>query len=289
MAVTRQQLTVESFRELWKNEFFPEIKKEITSANASLHNEIRDLNKRLVDIEKAQSFISEKYDQLLEITKVTKMQLQQVENKLKDQAKSIANLKSSDYDNMVSIDELQQYQRRDCLEIIGIPSLPNDKPNELVKELGSILGVAINDNGISTARRLPFTKKIQDRIIVKFVWRDKREEIYKARKLLLGKLTDCLPSVRAEIGKSVSQPTKVFINESLTAYRRSLFGKIQAYRRQFKFKFIWTTNGKILLRKSESSPVYSFTTEEEFQKFIILQTSVTNNLSYTTFNSEFTL
>lgn len=268
MAVARQQLTVASFRELWKNEFLPEIKKEITSANASLYNEIRDLNKRLVDIEKAQSFVSEKYDQLLEIIKVTKMQLQQVENKLKDEAKSIANLKSSDYENMVSIDELQQYQRRDCLEIIGIPSLPNDKPKELVKELGSILGVAINDNDISTAHRLPSTKKIQDRIIVKFVRRDKREEIYKARKLLLGKLTDCLPSVNAEIGKSVSQPTKVFINESLTAYRRSLFGKIQAYRRQFKFKFIWTTNGKILLRKSESSPVYSFTTEEEFQKFI---------------------
>ena len=100
----------------------------------------------------------------------------------------------------------------------------------MVKELGSILGIAINDNDISTAHRLPSTKKTQDRIIVKFVRRDKREEIYKARKLLLGKLTDCLPSVNAEIGKSVSQPTKVFINESLTAYRRSLFGKIQAYR-----------------------------------------------------------
>ena len=60
MAVTRQQLTVASFRELWKNEFLPEIKKEITSPNASLHNEICDLNKRLVDIEKAQSFVSEK-------------------------------------------------------------------------------------------------------------------------------------------------------------------------------------------------------------------------------------
>ena len=46
MAVTRQQLTVASFRELWKNEFLPEIKKEITSPNASLHNEICDLNKR---------------------------------------------------------------------------------------------------------------------------------------------------------------------------------------------------------------------------------------------------
>ena len=231
MAVTRQQLTVASFRGLWKNEFLPEIKKEITSANASLHNEIRDLNKRLVDIEKAQSFVSEKYNQLLEITKVTKMQLQQVENKLKDEAKSIANLKSSDYDNMVSIDELQQYKRRDCLEIIGIPSLPNDKPKELVKELGSILRVATNDNDISTAHRFLLQRKFKIVLLLNLYGEIKEKKSTRLyRKLLLGKLTDCLPSVNAEIGKSVSQPTKIFINESLTAYRRSLFGKIQAYR-----------------------------------------------------------
>jgi hypothetical protein len=35
MTTTRQQLTIASFRELWKNEFLPEIRKEIDSANAS--------------------------------------------------------------------------------------------------------------------------------------------------------------------------------------------------------------------------------------------------------------
>ena len=64
----------------------------------------------------------------------------------------------------------------------------------------------------------PSTKKIQDRIIVKFVCRDVREEVYKNRKALHGKLTDCLPSVNAEIGKNVPQATKIFINESLTTY-----------------------------------------------------------------------
>ena len=168
MAVTRQQLTIASFRDLWKNEFLPEIRKEIDFANATLCSEIRDLNKRLDEFEKAQSFISEKYDQLTEVIKSTKKQVQQIESKLKDEAE----LKNSDYDNMVAIDELQQYQRRDCLEIIGIPTLPNEKPKDFVKELGSILGVSLNDSDISTAHRLPSTKKIQDRIIVKFVCRD---------------------------------------------------------------------------------------------------------------------
>ena len=181
------------------------------------------------------------------------MQLQQVENKLKDEAKSIANLKSSDYENMVSIDELQQYQKRDCLEIIGIPSLPNDKPKELVKELGSILGVAINDNDISTAHRLPSAKKIQDRIIVKFVRRDKREEIYKARKLLLGKLTDCLPSVNAEIGKSVSQPTKSHSNalNKLKTKARNNYYNQQFLQCKNNLKTTWKLIGTLINRKSK--------------------------------------
>lgn len=112
------------------------------------------------EFEKAQSFISKKYDQLTEIIKSTKKQQEQIESKLKDDGKLLAELKNSDYDNMVAIDELQQYQRRDCLEITGIPKLPNDKPKDLVKELGSILGVSLNDSDISTAHRLPSTKKI---------------------------------------------------------------------------------------------------------------------------------
>ncbi|CAB4000431.1 Hypothetical predicted protein [Paramuricea clavata] len=101
MTTTRQQLTIASFGELWKNEFLSEIQKEIDSANASLYTEIRDLNKRL-----------------------------------------------------------------------GIPTLPNDKPKNIVMELGATLGVLLNENDISTAHRLPLTRKIQDRIIVKFVRRN---------------------------------------------------------------------------------------------------------------------
>ena len=54
-------------------------------------------------------------------------------------------------------------------------------------------------------------KKVKERIIVKFVRRDKRNEIYKQRSKLHGKDTSCLPSVAAELGKSIAVGQRRFI------------------------------------------------------------------------------
>lgn len=142
---------------------------------------------------------------------------------------------------------------RDCIEITGIPVLPLDNPKQLVLELGSLIGVSISEDQISTAHRLPDTKKVQNRIIVKFVQRDKREEFYKKKKNLIGKKSSLLPSVQAEMGKSVFSDNKIHINESLTTYRKRLFGRINSFKQQHNHKFLWTANGKILLRETETS------------------------------------
>ena len=63
-----------------------------------------------------------------------------------------------------SLDETKQYLRRDCLEVTGVPV-----PNQIVKEIGSLIGVEIDDSDIATAHRLPDTQKIKNRLIVKFL------------------------------------------------------------------------------------------------------------------------
>ena len=109
---------------------------------------------------------------------------------------------------------------------------------------------------------------MEERIIVKFVRRDKRNEIYKQRSKLHGKDTSCLPSVAAELGKSIAdRPTKIYINESLTAYRRRLFGKINSFKNTNKWKYLWTTNGTIHLRQTDSSQTFHFDTMEDFEEF----------------------
>jgi len=94
------------------------------------------------------------------------------------------------------------------------------------------------------------------------VQRDKREEFYKKKKNLIGKKSSLLPSVQAEMGNSVFNDNKIRINESLTTYRKRLFGRTNAFKQQHNHKFLWTTNGKILLRENETSRIVSFSTEE---------------------------
>lgn len=97
--------------------------------------------------------------------------------------------------------------------------------------------------------------------------RDKRE-FYKKKKNLIGKKSSLLPSVQAEMGKSVFNDNKIHIKESLTIYRKRLFGRINAFKQQHNHKFLWTTNGKILLRENETSRIVSFSTHEEFEDYL---------------------
>lgn len=50
-------------------------------------------------------------------------------------------------------------------------------------------GVEIKDSDIGAAHKLPDSKKVKNRMVVKFLQRDKREEVYKKRKNLAEKST----------------------------------------------------------------------------------------------------
>ena len=43
-----------------------------------------------------------------------------------------------------ALDETQQYVRRNCLEINGVPISSYENPNQLVKQVGSLAGVEID-------------------------------------------------------------------------------------------------------------------------------------------------
>lgn len=105
-------------------------------------------------------------------------------------------------------------------------------------------------------------------MIVKFLQRDKREEVFKKCKHLAGKNIRHLPSLQTEIGESISRSNKIYINESLTGYRKRLFRRIKEYKRKNNVKFLWTSNGKIMLKASETSATEAFTTHEHFEDYL---------------------
>ena len=257
---------MESLKELWAKEFLPNIRKEIRKEIDSLKASLLDLKKRFDEIEKSQSFLLQKYDTMISAIKDVKEHNEGVKSQIKGIKEDIGKLGNDGSNVEVNLDELEQYARRDGLEITGIPVVPNDNPASLVKEMSETMGVNLNGNDISIAHRLPPTKKVKDRLIVKFTRREKRDEIYSKRKNLKSKRTKDLPSVVCEPGSAiVSHKVQIHDSESLTPYRKRLLGRILQLKRDHNYKFIRTANDKIMLKKAESSTTKCFVTHEEFE------------------------
>ncbi|EDO43021.1 predicted protein [Nematostella vectensis] len=159
-----------------------------------------------------------------------------------------------------SLDDIEQYPRRDCLEIKGVPVTPTENTNDVVKKVGELMEVEILEEDISTSHRLPAPRPNSNQrpakpgvhvntptvsIIVKFARRDVRDRFYAGRKHLRDK------SVR-DIGLTRSD-NKIYISESLSPGNRELFKAALSTRHDLKFKYIWTQNGKVFLRKNNDS------------------------------------
>ncbi|KAK3712730.1 hypothetical protein QZH41_000633 [Actinostola sp. cb2023] len=263
-------MNVQDLRKLWQTEFLLEVRKEIKKElQASVNDSMAVIRTKLREVEDSQKFIASKYDSILAAIQEVKKDTQSKVNQLNDFDKDLDQVKKSVYEVQVQLDELQQYTRRDSLELCGIPVVPNDDPVKLVIETAKLAGLTISKDDISIAHRLPPTRKVKDRMIVKFTRRETKDRLYRLRGKLKSKRTKDLETVRAEPeSTTVSHKAAIHINESLTPYRKRLFGKVLEFKRRFNYKYAWTTNGKILIRETDSSPSHSFTTFEQLEDFI---------------------
>ena len=267
-----QGLSAKELRRIWNDEFLPSIRREIKTEILELKSSIKALTERCNELEKSQDFVSKKYDTAIAALQSVKSEIcnldkkhttivNSLEEKLGELAGTTDRQDQSLYRVESALDETQQYLRRDCLEINGVPISSYENPNQLVKEVGLLAGVEIDDRHIAAAHKLPDSKNVKNRLIVKFIQRDKREELYKHRKNLVGKNISHLPSVEDGNGK-------IFINESLTSYRKRLFGRIREYKRNNNLKYLWTSNGKIMPKVNDTSPTQAFVTHEQFEDYL---------------------
>ena len=117
-------------------------------------------------------------------------------------------------------DEFEQYGRRECLEIRGIPQLQGENTNEIIVKISSKVGVVLKEEDISISHRLPVqgrnANNFNPAIIVKFTRRVMRDKLFIARYKLKDLTT-------RDMGYSRSTPSKIFIVVSLTKRNYSKF------------------------------------------------------------------
>ena len=129
-----------------------------------------------------------------------------------------------------------------------------ENTNEIAIEVGELMDVKIAPEDISVSHRLKSSRDYykgkaakEPRINVKFTRRDVKEKFYKAREKLKNKTTSDLR------GLGYWQVNKIYLAESLTEINKKLFKSCLKVKKQKGFQFLWTSNGKICMRRDKDS------------------------------------
>ena len=196
--------------------------------------------------------------------KINKKQAEDIE-KLQTQS---TNLEIREAKGEGKIDENEQYDRRQNLEIVGIPSKTGENTNKIVQEVAKLMNVNLSEDQISTSHRIPASQGPNRDIneskkrqiassppnIVRFLSRDVRNSLYFNRKLLR----------EANLKKFfVEGTTEIYVNENLTRFRKNLLWKVKQRAKANGFKYVWTHNGRMNVRLSEDNEAILISNEKD--------------------------
>lgn len=250
-------ITVKDLRSILDEKLAP-IKSEVSELRGQLEETNKFLDLANAKYEEAMNTLSKHNEVQKEITaenKILKSAMQSLEGKV--------------YRMQAELNDIEQYSRRECLEIQGIP-LPKDgghaeDTNQIITKIGELMSVEIDEVDISVSHRLPVSRnykgnRSEPAIIAKFVRRDVKEQFYRARKELKNLTTK-------DLGYDISN--NIYINESLTESNKALFKECVKAKKEMGFTFIWTSNGKIFLRKDEHSPVIHIKSKDDIVKKLL--------------------
>ena len=210
-------------------------------------------------------FVNAKYEELLEMMKSSKEERKALKDENKILKATIRSIESS-LESVTRVNnDLEQYTRKECVEIRGIPvaATPSEEQtNNIVTNVGKLLGMDITQNDISVSHRMPQSQKHKGKpgppaIIVKFTRREVKDNFYRARKQLKDLTTRDL---------GYSEKNKIYLAESLTERNRILFKDCLKVKKDMEFKFIWTFNGKIVTRKDIDFVVHHINNKKDLQK-----------------------
>ena len=136
-----------------------------------------------------------------------------------------------------NLDNLEQYTRKNSLEIHGVPKEAYSSTEEAVLAIANALDVDISSNDIEISHHLK-RKNSNTAIIVKFANHKDKTKLYKARtKLKTVKTSSIFPRCTVTIPEFKDC---IFINENLTGHRRHVMGQANKMRRNGLLLSCWS-------------------------------------------------
>ena len=220
---------------------------EMRAENRNVANELRELK---ASFNKQSSEVNTLKQALKGAEKVTDQLTKSVEflkKKIEKQLNEINELYGQQ-------DNLEQYTRKNSLEIHGIPEEIYTSTEDVIIKLGEQLQVPISPEDMDISHKLYSGKNNPKSIIMKFVSHKKKSQLYKKRTELKEiSLADIFPGFSMAV---IAKSRGIFINENLTPYRKYIMKKANELKKDRMIQSVWTLDSKIFVKTSpEGSPI----------------------------------
>ncbi|KAF6212291.1 hypothetical protein GE061_012813 [Apolygus lucorum] len=225
-------------------EIIEEIREDINKSNSAVSKDIDNLRSEVKDLtdnlNKYADIINENTTALGEI----KTSIDTLANKFDDLKVEVTKCQSDIEEMKTKSNELEQQTRENIIEIVGVPSSPNEDLIDIMKKIGVGINLVVKDEMVSDIYRTRPNMNLPGIIIVEFV-----RKIDKRALLLAAKSKELTTHL---IGLQTDQPnSKIYINNSLTYINRRLLKAAKDFKNEHNYRFVWVKNGKIMLKKSE--------------------------------------
>lgn len=199
------------------------------------------------DIERSIQAMSDKYDEVLD-----KMRHQ--DKDIVDLKKRVEQLESKNADDEIQklrreLNELDQYSRRQNLEVHGLPQTAGENLLSTLNAFADKLELPhLDETNVEAVHRLPSKPNKIPPVIVRFSSRVTKET-WLAKK-------DHLRRVKSE----------TYLLENLTAQNKRLLWLIKSKAAEKDYQFAWQKNGKMFVRKRPQDRVIKINGEEDLIK-----------------------
>ena len=246
------------------NKRLDKMEKKIDGVNVEILDQIKGLNKRVVEVEKSAEFFAKQYESKKKISENLLKSHTSLSDENKELKIEINHLRSEQERQKSTLNDLEQYGRRECIEVSGVPVTENEDTKEIIMTIAKEIGVQLGRNDISACHRVKKSKG-DPIIIAKFVNRKMKDVFMAQQRNLKQKTLGTLKLTTDEAKKN----GKVFVNESLTPMNRNLFRLTRMKCEEKGWKFSWTRNGVVFARMNKQSLIVKIGNLKELDQKVV--------------------
>lgn len=204
----------------------------------------KDLKGTIVGLEQSVQHNSDTMDEILNGFREMKINFGLMQTKQEELLKENAILKKTVDDLQHHVFEVEQKALDHNVEIVGVPETM--EADRVVPAMCGVLSITTPEASQYTAQRarVGAPGRIKP-VFVQFESKRLRDEFLKATKR-------CKPKA-SQLTNNSSDINPIYVNEELTPHYKMLFYNANKLRREKQFKYLWVGEGKILLKKSDTS------------------------------------